>query len=115
MTDAKIKSIPDEELQYRSQQVKANNKEIFTPIKAIDPTKIEPGISISKKVGGITEIYFGLKKNRILNHLQGNEHTLDYALNAIDRKIKDPDKETPQVLCLDVSSVTVLSRSGNTS
>jgi len=93
MTEAKIKSTPDEDLQYRSQQVKANNKEIITPIKAIDPTKIETGISISKEVGGLTEIYFGLTKNKILNHLQGNEHTLDYALNGIDKKIENPDKE----------------------
>lgn len=93
MTEAKIKSVPDEELQYRSQTVRANNKEIVTPIKAVDINKLDSNISISSKVRGITEIYFGLDNNKILNHLQGKDHTLDYSLNAIDKKIKNPDYE----------------------
>ena len=93
MTQATIKSTPDEDLQYRSQRVRANNKEIVTPIKAIDQSKIDAGVTLSRNVSGLTEIYFGLTKNKIVNHLQGKDHSLDYSLNAITKKIKNPDKE----------------------
>lgn len=93
MTEAKIRSVPDEELQYRSQTIRANNKEIVTPIKAVDVNKLDNDTSISTKVHGITEIYFGLNNNRILNHLQGKEHTLDYSLNRIDKRIRNPESE----------------------
>ena len=58
MAEAKIRSTPDEELQYRSQEVKANNKTVVTPIKSIDASKIHPTVSISKQVNCIV---FGLK------------------------------------------------------
>ena len=93
MTEAKIKSVPDEDLQYRSQTIKANNKEIVTPIKAIDVNKLDGNISINNKVHGITEIYFGLDNNKILKHLQGKDHTLDYSLNRIDKKIRNFESE----------------------
>ena len=93
MTQAVIKSTPDEDLQYRSQQIRANNKEITTPIKAIDQSKVDTDVTLSRNVSGLTEIYFGLRKNKILNHLQGKDHSLDYSLNAITKKIKNPDKE----------------------
>ena len=93
MVQAAIKSNPDEDLQYRSQRVRANNKEIVTPIKAIDQSKIDARVTLSRNVFGLTEIYFGLTKNKIVNHLQGKDHSLDYSLNAITKKIKNPDKE----------------------
>ena len=97
MTEAKITSNPDEELQYRSQTVKANNKEITTPIKAIDTAKLDPTISISKKVEGIVETYFGLTNEKIINHLQGKERSLDYALNSVEKRIEG--KNLPIKLC----------------
>ena len=64
MVEAKIRSTPDEDLQYRSQEVKANNKTIVTPTKTIDPAKIHPEVSISKDINCINELYARLSKKR---------------------------------------------------
>lgn len=93
MTEAKIKSDPDNELQYRKQTIQANSKTLVTPIKAIDHTKLDSTIQISKRVSGLNEIYFGLSHDKISNHLQGNDHTLDYSLNSFQRKIRNPSME----------------------
>lgn len=93
MAEAKIKSISDEELQYRSQEVKANNKTVVTPIKSIDPSKIHPSQTISKRVECVNELYSGLSKEKISNHITGSDSTLIYHLNGIQRKFRDTSKE----------------------
>ena len=74
MVEAKIRSTPDEDLQYRSQEVKANNKTIVTPTKTIDPAKIHPELSISsfhhvnKKIKYINELYARSSKQKIKHY-----------------------------------------------
>ena len=93
MAEAKIKSISDEELQYRSQEVKANSKTVVTPIKSVDPSKIHSSLTISKRVECINELYSGLSKEKISNHITGSDSSLIYHLNGIQRKFRDPSKE----------------------
>lgn len=68
MTEAKIKSTPDEDLQYRTQEIRANNKTVITPIKSIDHSKTPPSISISinKKVECINELCAGVSSKKYL-------------------------------------------------
>lgn len=93
MPGTQIKSTPDEELQYRSQEVKANNKTVVTPIKSIDASKIHPTVSISKQVNCINELYSGLSKEKIFNHMTGSDHNLIYQLNSIQKKFRNPAEE----------------------
>ena len=93
MAEAKIKSTPDDDLQYRSQEVKANNKTVVTPIKSIDPSKIHPSVSISKRVECVNELYAGLSKEKLSNHITGSDSSLIYQLNRTQRKFQNPAKE----------------------
>ena len=93
MAEVRIKSTPDEELQYRSQEVKANNKTVVTPIKSIDASKIHPTVSISKQVNCVNELYSGLSKEKISNYMAGSDHSLIYRLNGIQKKFRNPTKE----------------------
>ena len=93
MAEAKIRSTPDEELQYRSQEVKANNKTVVTPIKSIDASKIHPTVSISEQVNCVNELYSGLSKEKISNHMTGSDHNLIYHLNGIQKKFRNPAEE----------------------
>ena len=93
MAEARIRSITDEDLQYRSQEVTANNKTITTPVKAIDPSKIHPSINMNARVECINELYAGLSKKKILNHVTGSDSRLTYDLNRIQRRFRDPENE----------------------
>jgi len=93
VTSAKIKSNPDPDLQYRQQTVKANNKTLITPIKAIDHSKLDSSVEVSRKVGGLNEFYSGLTRQKIYNHLQNVDSSLDYSLNSFRRKIRNLDSE----------------------
>lgn len=93
MAGAKIKSNPDEELQYRSQEITANHKAVVTPIKSIDPSKIHSSVSISKRVSCINELYAGLSKAKLSSHITGSESSLTYQLNGIQKKFRDPSNE----------------------
>ena len=86
MVESRIKSIPDEELQYRSQEVKANNKTVITPIKSIDPSKMPMATIINEKVGYINELYARLSKERIYKHMTGSNDSLIYKLNQLKKK-----------------------------
>ena len=93
MVEAKIKSIPDNDLPYRSQEVRANNKTVVTPIKAIDPSKIHSSVSISKKIKCINELYASLSKEKISNHMTGSSSSLVYKLNHTQKKFQNPTKD----------------------
>ena len=93
MAEAKIKSNPDEELQYRSQEITANHKTIATPIKSIDPSKIHSPVSISKRVDCVNELYAGLSKAKLSSHITGSESSLIYHLNGIQKKFRNPSNE----------------------
>lgn len=90
MVEARIKSTPDEDLQYRSQEVRANNKTIVTPIKALDPGRISRSISINKKAECISELYAGLSSKKILDHMTGSDSSLVYDLNRKQRRFQNP-------------------------
>lgn len=92
MTEAIIKSDPAEDLQYRSLIIKANNKTLETPIKAIDYNKLDSSIQLSRKVSGLNEFYLGLTHDKIFKELQGDS-TVAYAQNSFRRRIRNPDSE----------------------
>ena len=92
MTEAIIKSNPAEDLQYRSLIIKANNKTLETPIKAIDYNKLDSSIQLSRKVSGLNEFYLGLTHDKIFKELQGDS-TVAYAQNSFKRRIRNPDSE----------------------
>jgi len=92
MTEAIIKSDPAEDLQYRSLIIKANNKTLETPIKAIDYNKLDSSIQLSRKVSGLNEFYLGLTHDKIFKELQGDS-TVAYAQNSFKRRIRNPDSE----------------------
>ena len=50
---------------FRSQRIKINGKEAVTPLKALDPTKLSPKISLNSKTFGLNEIYKGLTSDKI--------------------------------------------------
>jgi len=91
--EAKITSIIDEELPYRSQIVKANNKKIVTPIKSIDPKHIDPSIQLSKSVTGLNEMYSGVTSKKISDHSLGIDKSLIYLLNSAQDQLRDPKSE----------------------
>lgn len=93
MVEAKIKSTPDSDLQYRSQEVRANSKTVITPIKAIDPSKIHSSVTISKRIECINELYAGLSKDKISNHITGSDSSLIYQLNRTQKKFQNPSKD----------------------
>jgi len=93
VTEAQITSYPDEELQFRCQVVKANGKTIVTPIKGLDPTKIDSTASLSQKVESVNELYSGLTKKKISDHLTGVDSSLTYTLNRVQRRFRKPIEE----------------------
>ena len=93
MSEARIKSTPDEELQYRSQEIKANNKTVTTPIKSIDPSKLHPSVSMNKRVDCVNELYAGLSKEKIVNYMTDSDNSLTYRLNGIQKKFRNSPKE----------------------
>lgn len=85
MTEARIRSSPDQELQFRSQKVTANNKTIQTPIKTIDYSKIDPSVNLNKSVEYVNELYSGLSKKKILGGITESDKSLVYYLNAAQK------------------------------
>lgn len=90
MTEAKIRSVLDEELQYRSQEIKANNKTVITPVKAIDLSNIHQTANINKNVEYINELYAGLSKEKISKHMTGSDMSLVYKLNQATARFQNP-------------------------
>ena len=84
MAEARIRSMPDEELQYRCQIVEANGKTLATPAKAIDPVKIHPKVQISPDAKFVNEVYAEVSQINIDEALAGG-HGLEYRLRAKKR------------------------------
>ena len=93
MVETRIRSTPDEDLQYRSQEIKANGKTVVTPIKAIDPGRMHISVSINSNAQRINELYAGLSKEKISNYISGSDSTLTYRLNYVQKKFQNPVKE----------------------
>lgn len=93
MTEARIKSSPDNELQYRSQTVIANNKTLVTPVKSIDPKHIETSIKISKQVTGLNEMYSGFTSKKISDHINEKDKSAYYLLNSVEKSLNPKDMQ----------------------
>jgi hypothetical protein len=50
---------------FRSQRVKLSGKQIVTPLRALDPTKLRSDVSLNKKAFGLNEIYKNLDSEKI--------------------------------------------------
>lgn len=90
MAEARIRSMPDEELQYRCQIVEANGKTLATPAKAIDPVKIHPKVQISPGAKFVNEVYAEVSQINIDEALAGG-HGLEYRLRAKKDMLGDFD------------------------
>lgn len=93
MPEARIRSSPDQELQYRNQEVRANGKTISTPIKSIDLSKVHPDVSLSGSVKFVNELYAGLSKEKLSYCITGSDHSLTYSLNQKQKRFRDTSNE----------------------
>lgn len=93
MVRARIRSVPDNDLQYRRQEIKVGGKTLLTPTKTIDPEKCHPLAPISKKVGFVNEMYAGLSKMRLDRSINGNDQTVSHRLSATRTRFENPDEK----------------------
>lgn len=89
MTEAKIRSVSDQDLQYRSQEVRLRDKTIRTPIKAIDYSKIARSASLDTRADHVCEIHHGITKERLFRHVNGMDNSLTYDISADAKKSKN--------------------------
>jgi hypothetical protein len=60
---------------FRSQRIKLSGKQIVTPLRAIDPTKLKTEVSLNKKAVGLNEIYKNIDSEKItILQKDTNEH-----------------------------------------
>lgn len=97
MVGAHIQSTPDEDLQYRRQEVRAGGKKLFTPVKTVDPAKNNPDARIGAKAEFANEMYAGLSKARLDKCILGNDASLSRQLNRTESLFRN--KETAMQFC----------------
>ena len=90
MTEARIHSKPDDDLQYRHQTVKANGKTLVTPAKSIDPAKAHPGVQINPEAKFVNEVYGEVSQINMDNALAGG-HSLEYRLQSKKSQFRNLD------------------------
>lgn len=98
MAKVRIRSTIDEELQYRSQNVVVGNKAIATPIKAIDPAKMDPTCDINTTIKCINELYALVSAKNVQECLISSTSSLNSRLNKKQKLIKNAAEEMQ--LCL---------------
>lgn len=89
MAKAKIRSTLDEELQYRSQNVVVGNKTMVTPIKAIDPAKMDPTSNINTAVKCVNELYALVSAKNVQECLISSTSNLISRLNQRQRLLRN--------------------------
>ena len=92
MAGARIRSVPDGDLQYRRQEVKAGGKNLVTPAKTVDPEKNHPLARISAKAEFSNEMYAGLSKARLNNCIGGNDASFSNQLSRTAGKFRNREK-----------------------
>lgn len=90
MVRASIRSTPDEDLQYRRQEVKANGKTMITPIKSINPANTHQPAS-GGGVKYIHEGYAGLTEEKLKACATGGDKDFTYRINRIVRQFQNPN------------------------
>ena len=90
MAKVRIRSIPDEELQYRSQDIVVGNKTMVTPIKAIDPNKMDSTSEINTTVKCVNELYTLVSAKNIQECLVSSTSNLISRLNQRRKLIRNP-------------------------
>ena len=98
MVQVRIRSTPDEELQYRSQEVAVGNKTMVTPIKAIDPAKMDPLSSINTTIKCVNELYALVSTENVQEYLINTTSGLTSRLTQKQKLLRNPSKEIQ--LCL---------------
>lgn len=93
MAAANIKSTSDQESMFRCQEIKIRDKVIQTPIKAIDYHKIDLSVEMNNNLACINELYHGISKTRLSNHICGADHSLSSFLNTYGDKYRNTSKE----------------------
>ena len=81
MAKVRIRSTMDEELQYRSQSVAVGNKTITTPIKAIDPAKMDPTGGVNTTIKCVNELYALVSAKNVQDCLINSTNSLNSRLN----------------------------------
>ena len=92
MAGARIRSVPDGDLQYRRQEVRAGGKSLATPAKTVDPEKNHPRARISAKAEFSNEMYAGLSKARLDRCIGGNDASFGNQLNRTAGRFRNREK-----------------------
>ena len=81
--EARIRSTQDEELQYRSQDIRVNGKTIVTPIKAFDHNRMDSTSNVNTTVERINELYALVSDKNIHDYTVSSNYSLIYRLNQL--------------------------------
>lgn len=98
MAKVRIRSTIDEELQYRSQSVVIGNKAMVTPIKAVDPAKLDPTDNINTTIKCVNELYALVSAKNVQECLINSTASLNSRLNQKQKLLRNPAEEIQ--LCL---------------
>ena len=90
MPRAEIRSIPDDDLQYRCQEIRVGGKTLHTPTKTVDPKKCHPLAQISKKAEFVNEMYARLSEKALDRGINGGDQTVSYRLSATKSRFRNP-------------------------
>ena len=91
----------DEDLQYRSQDVVVGNKTITTPIKAIDPTKMDPNGNINTTIKCINELYALVSAENVQECLINSTNNLNFRLNQKQKHLPKNTAEEMKICLLE--------------
>ena len=89
MAAARIRSTPDQDLQYRCQTVRANGKTLVTPAKATDPAKTRPGELVNPKAEFVNEMHAVVSQASLDDALAGGG-ALERLLRSKRGRFQDP-------------------------
>ena len=93
MTRARIRSTPDEDLQYRKQEVSVRGKAVTTPVKSVDPARLPGGTRLSDNAPCINEMYTGVTRKSLSACIEGQDRTTERRLNSLQRRFRDPQSD----------------------
>lgn len=93
MARARIKSTPDEDLQYRRQEVRVRGKTLVTPVKSADPARLPAGATPGGRAPCINEMYAGVTKKSLSACREGGDHAIGRRLGGLQRRLRDPQSD----------------------
>lgn len=93
MPRARIRSTPDEDLQYRRQEVRVRGKTLATPVKSADPARLPAGTTPGGGAPCINEMYAGVTKKSLSACKEGWDHAVGRRLGGLQRRFRDPQSD----------------------